>query len=63
MKQQVAVVGCGYWGKNLVRNFAQLQTLGWICDANESLLQAQAQLYPNISLTGQFEEVLSDSET
>ncbi len=27
MKQNIAVVGCGYWGKNLVRNFAELCTV------------------------------------
>src|SRR5215207_10078327 len=31
----VAVVGCGYWGKNLVRNFAQLRALRVVCDSNE----------------------------
>lgn len=29
---QVAVVGCGYWGKNLVRNFHQLGALRAVCD-------------------------------
>jgi UDP-2-acetamido-3-amino-2,3-dideoxy-glucuronate N-acetyltransferase len=29
---RVAVVGCGYWGKNLVRNFAELGALAGICD-------------------------------
>jgi predicted dehydrogenase/acetyltransferase-like isoleucine patch superfamily enzyme len=29
---RVAVVGCGYWGKNLVRNFARLGALAAICD-------------------------------
>lgn len=29
----VAVVGCGYWGKNLVRNFAQLDALAAVCDS------------------------------
>ncbi|MGN6463029.1 MAG: Gfo/Idh/MocA family oxidoreductase [Pseudolabrys sp.] len=28
----VIVVGCGYWGKNLVRNFAELGALAGICD-------------------------------
>jgi predicted dehydrogenase len=40
---KVAVVGCGYWGKNtsatlsagLVRNFAQLGALRMVCDATE----------------------------
>ncbi len=29
---RVAVIGCGYWGKNLVRNFAELGALAAICD-------------------------------
>ena len=28
----VAVIGCGYWGKNLVRNFAELGVLAAISD-------------------------------
>ncbi|MBO3462939.1 MAG: Gfo/Idh/MocA family oxidoreductase [Aetokthonos hydrillicola CCALA 1050] len=40
----VAVVGCGYWGKNLVRNFAELGVLRVICDAShESLDKFKAQ--------------------
>ena len=34
----IAVVGSGYWGKNLVRNYHQLGTLGLICDKNEMVL-------------------------
>lgn len=56
----VAVVGCGYWGKNLVRNFAQLETLRCICDVNETVLHAQAQRYPDARATTQFEDVLAD---
>jgi UDP-2-acetamido-3-amino-2,3-dideoxy-glucuronate N-acetyltransferase len=37
-KISVAVIGAGYWGKNLVRNFHQLGSLKLICDKNESLL-------------------------
>lgn len=62
MDQQVAVIGCGYWGKNLVRNFAQLRVLRWICDSNEAALEAQAQLYPDVRLTSRFEDVLSDDD-
>ncbi len=60
MAQHVAVVGCGYWGKNLVRNFAQLNALRWICDADESRLQAQASLYPGVQATTRLEDVLAD---
>jgi predicted dehydrogenase/acetyltransferase-like isoleucine patch superfamily enzyme len=33
---RVAVVGCGYWGKNLVRNFAELGALAGICDPDRA---------------------------
>ena len=34
MTISVGVVGCGYWGPNLIRNFAENESaaLRWICD-------------------------------
>jgi UDP-2-acetamido-3-amino-2,3-dideoxy-glucuronate N-acetyltransferase len=34
----VAVIGTGYWGRNLVRNFHQIGALKMICDKNETVL-------------------------
>ena len=31
---EIAVVGCGYWGKNLVRNFSELGSLKYVCDSD-----------------------------
>ena len=61
-ERSLAVVGCGYWGKNLVRNFAQLGALKWICDANETTLRAQAQIYPGVHLSDRFDEILADED-
>jgi len=36
-KLGVGVIGCGYWGKNLVRNFARLGELAGVSDANEAV--------------------------
>jgi len=36
----IAVVGTGYWGKNLVRNFHEIGSLKLICDKNETALNA-----------------------
>lgn len=33
--RSVAVIGSGYWRKNLVHNFHELGTLHTICDSNE----------------------------
>lgn len=59
---QVAVVGAGYWGKNLVRNFAQLRALHTICDASKATLQTQAVLYPGVRTTTRLEEALADPD-
>lgn len=59
---QVAVVGCGYWGKNLVRNFAQLRALTWLCDKSETALKAQSELYPQIHITTNFQEIINNPE-
>lgn len=36
--QNIAVIGSGYWGKNLIRNFHEIGALKLVCDKNESLL-------------------------
>lgn len=45
MKKNIAVIGCGHWGKNLVRNFAELGALAAVCDPNEKLAQSYAEQY------------------
>jgi len=62
MSQSIAVVGCGYWGKNLVRNFAQLGSLSWICDQDEAALKKHAEMYPNVRTGMRFDEVLTSPE-
>jgi UDP-2-acetamido-3-amino-2,3-dideoxy-glucuronate N-acetyltransferase len=42
---RVAVLGCGYWGKNLVRNFADLGALAALCDADPERLAAHGKQY------------------
>ena len=37
-KVKVAVVGAGYWGKNLVRTFSHLGNLKAVCDTNSNIL-------------------------
>jgi UDP-2-acetamido-3-amino-2,3-dideoxy-glucuronate N-acetyltransferase len=42
---KVSVIGCGYWGKNLVRNFAKLGALHSVCDANAALAEKASETY------------------
>lgn len=60
----VAVVGAGYWGKNLVRNFATAQRcrLKYVCDLNEELLSRQKKNFPFIETTKNVDDVLGDGE-
>jgi UDP-2-acetamido-3-amino-2,3-dideoxy-glucuronate N-acetyltransferase len=56
----VAVVGVGYWGKNLVRNFYDLGALVALCDADESVESRYSRQYPGLKFYNDFNSVLSD---
>jgi UDP-2-acetamido-3-amino-2,3-dideoxy-glucuronate N-acetyltransferase len=58
----VAVVGSGYWGKNLVRNFHQLGALKLICDKNEVLLDQFKERYPDVETCLALSDVLTREE-
>ncbi len=60
MARNIAVVGAGYWGKNLVRNFAELGALHTICDANPSVLQQLQARYPGVNTETKYSQVLQD---
>ena len=45
MKKNIAVIGCGHWGKNLVRNFYELGVLASICDPNIDIAKQYAEQY------------------
>ena len=42
---RVAVIGCGYWGKNLVRNFFELAVLEAVCDEQKVVAKEMAEAY------------------
>src|SRR5690242_4238323 len=60
----IGVIGLGYWGPLLVRNFAQLLGPGLkvCCDRDPAQLDNIAKAYPGVRLTRNFEEVLADPE-
>ncbi|MGA8868374.1 MAG: Gfo/Idh/MocA family oxidoreductase, partial [Candidatus Sulfotelmatobacter sp.] len=59
-KTNVAVVGAGYWGKNLVRNFYELGALTAICDADESIAAKYGKQYPGLRFYDELAAVLAD---
>lgn len=61
---RVAAVGLGYWGPNLARAWAGLETaeLRWLCDVDEDNLARVGARHPEVALTGDLDEVLGDPE-
>jgi predicted dehydrogenase len=56
----VGVVGLGYWGPNLARNFDDLAALTWLCDADPEARERIASRYPNTQLTANVDDLLAD---
>ena len=59
---QIALVGCGYWGKNLCRNFHTLGALSSVVDATESGQATAHSLAPNAILSDNFDDILGDDQ-
>src|SRR6187431_2778479 len=57
---QVAVVGSGYWGRNLVRNFADLGALAMICDSRSETLRQLNEQHSSCRTSTSFDDVLQD---
>lgn len=58
----LGVIGFGYWGPNLIRNFSNLPnvTVSWICDLDTKLLGVAKRLYPNTKTTRDYHTILAD---
>ena len=61
----VGVVGCGYWGPNLVRNFRKISncTVKAICDVNEERLVHLQSLYPEVETVTDFKRFLGKARS
>ena len=59
---KVAVVGAGYWGPNLVRNFTELDSseVVAVCDRDAARLEGLARRYPGLRTYTDFDQVLAD---
>ena len=59
---RVAVVGCGYWGRNLVRNFHALGTLAAVADSTPAGREAAAQLAPGAEIVTDLDALLGRAD-
>lgn len=62
MEVNIAVIGGGYWGKNLIRNFQALGHLHTICDASMEALNEFNDVYPDVNICTDYQEVLNNKE-
>jgi predicted dehydrogenase len=59
---RVAVVGCGYWGRNLVRNFHALGALRGVVDATPAGREQAGRLAPGIAVYADLADVIGRSD-
>ncbi len=60
MNARIGIVGLGYWGPNLARNFDDLAELAWLCDASPDALERYRIRYPQARTTTSYDDVLGD---
>lgn len=60
----LAVIGAGYWGPNLIRNFNAVPgaRVTWACDLDGAKLAPLAAQYPNLRTTTDYREALADPD-
>jgi UDP-2-acetamido-3-amino-2,3-dideoxy-glucuronate N-acetyltransferase len=61
VRANIAVVGCGYWGMNIVRNFHELGALRWVCDVREAAVKEVKDKY-TVRASQSLDEILVDPE-
>lgn len=59
---KLGLIGGGYWGKNLIREFNNCKVLNTICDVNQEALKKYNSDYPHIKTTTEWIDILNDNE-
>ncbi|MBN1897730.1 MAG: Gfo/Idh/MocA family oxidoreductase [Spirochaetes bacterium] len=61
-KIKVGLIGAGYWGKNLLRNFYELGTLETVCEKEDRILAQRKKEYKEIRYTKEYKEILGNKD-
>ena len=59
-EKKIAVLGCGLWGRNVVRNFYNLNALEMVCDLDDENLAKVKAEYPNVKTTKDFHDIINN---
>ncbi len=59
-----AVIGCGYWGPNLIRNFSAIPDckMNSCCDLDQKKLDRMRSLFPQIRVTADYKDIIETKE-
>ena len=60
--QKIAVIGYGMWGKNIVRNFYNLNVLHTVCDLDADVRKKIKELYPSVNVIEDMNEIINNPE-
>jgi predicted dehydrogenase len=62
-KIRVGVIGCGYWGPKLARNYHEMREteLAWVADYRPDRLAPLQELYPEVRATGNYRDILASN--
>lgn len=55
----IGLIGLGYWGQNLLRNFHELGVLHTACDASEAVIEAKRRQFPDVTFITKVDEIFS----
>ncbi len=58
----IALLGCGYWGKNLARNFHEMEALKLVCDPAEAGRETAKEKAPGVAISCEFHDAIRASE-
>ena len=59
-KRFIALIGVGYWGKNLFKDLNNIGVLKTICEINDEIINKYKKSYPDIYITKNWNEILND---
>lgn len=60
--KDLALIGAGYWGRNLARNFHSLGVLHTLCDRDRGILESYGPDYTEVRKCAGFEDVLANED-
>ena len=59
-EQKIAVIGFGLWGRNIVRNFYNLNVLEMVCDLEDESLKTVQEQFPGVKTTKDFNDIINN---